>query len=66
MNTVTDYTAERLDQGKIECEFAVGDLKKALKTSTPVEALLILPLIERAATLARDIEALKNAREVKL
>ncbi len=46
---------------------SAGDVRVALRDTltgaTAVEALVILPLIERAATLARDIEALLAARE---
>jgi len=36
-------------------------LQSALRTASAVECLTLLPLIERAATLARDIGALAEA-----
>jgi len=54
---------EHLSKSEHELSFVRGDLRSALRTATAVEALIILPLIERAGTLARDIAALRTARE---
>jgi hypothetical protein len=43
--------------------FTVGNLQAALKTATPVEALVLLPLIEQAAQLQARISALLKAVE---
>jgi len=42
------------------------ELLAALSKSTAVEALVILPLIERAAQLRADIAALRSARDAEL
>lgn len=53
----------------IRAQFDAGSLRQsllnALSQSTAVEALVILPLIERAAQLRADIAALRSAREAK-
>ena len=41
--------------------FLSQDLRDALKSATATEALILLPLIERAATLRRNIDALVSA-----
>ena len=41
--------------------FLRQELREALNTATATEALLILPLIERASILRRDIDALVAA-----
>lgn len=41
--------------------FLVGDLRAALATASPVEALVLLPLIEQAAHLQARIESLRMA-----
>jgi len=45
--------------------FVVSDLQDALKDSDSVLALHLLPMIERAAFLNRDITALINAINAK-
>ena len=49
----------------ISADWLRKDLLDALSQSTAVEALVILPLIERAAQLRADIAALRSAREAK-
>jgi hypothetical protein len=45
--------------------FAVGSLQDALKRANPVEALLLLELIETAAKVQQRIESLAAAIESK-
>lgn len=56
---------EELNQAADSAVFARDHLRQALKTASAVEALIIIPLIGRAAELERDIRALDSAaREV--
>jgi hypothetical protein len=53
---------ESLEKSTQTAEFLVADLRAALRSGcTAVDALLLLPMIERAATLQRDIDALREA-----
>ena len=54
-------TIEHLTAATQVASFPVSSLRDALKTSSAVQGLAILALIERAATLARDIDALRAA-----
>ena len=54
-------TLENLTAAAQVASFPVSSLRDALKTATAVQGLAILALIERAATLARDIGALRAA-----
>ena len=45
--------------------FAVGNLQDALRSSDPVEALLLLDMIETAARLQGQIEALADAKRAR-
>lgn len=46
--------------------FLMQDLKECLNKATPVEALIIMPLIKQASDIHNTIDALINAREGKL
>lgn len=52
---------EALTKASHSAAFALSDLRAALATATPTEALLLLPLIEQAALLQQRTEALLNA-----
>lgn len=52
---------EALTKASHSAAFALGDLRSALAGATPVESLVLMPLIEQAAKLQRDIEALLTA-----
>lgn len=54
-------TSENLTAAAQAATFPVSTLRDALKTANAVQGLAILALIERAATLARDIDALRAA-----
>jgi hypothetical protein len=53
--------SESLLKAVHSASFVLSDLQAALKTATPVEALVLLPLIEQAAHLQQRIEALRAA-----
>ncbi len=52
---------EHLQQAIDSAEFTHGHLRGALHAASATEALVILPLIERAAVLLREIRALNCA-----
>jgi hypothetical protein len=52
---------EHFNNAETAAEMCVANLRIALGKATAVESLVIIPLIERAATLARDIHALDDA-----
>jgi hypothetical protein len=54
-------TAENLTQAAQAASFQVSSLRDALKGCNAVQGLAILALIERAANLQRDIDALRAA-----
>jgi len=54
---------ESLTKVQHDADFLRDDLFATLARSTAVEALVIMPLIERAALLRADIAALVSARE---
>ena len=54
-------TPEHLTAAAQAASIPVSALRDALKTANAVQGLAILALIERAATLARDIDALRAA-----
>lgn len=54
---------EQLTQADHSAAFMLSHLQQALTHANPVQALVLLPLIERAATLARDVGALLAAVE---
>jgi len=56
---------ECLNNARNAANLAVHDLQAALKDSDSVLALHLLPMIERAAFLNRDITALINAINAK-
>lgn len=58
---MTYATTENLTAAAQAASFPVSSLRDALKTAGAVQGLAILALIERAATLARDIDALRAA-----
>jgi hypothetical protein len=60
MNTLK---SESLLKATHSAAFVVSDLRTALSKATPVEALVLLPLIEQAAHLQQRIEALRAAVE---
>jgi hypothetical protein len=60
MDTSTILASALIDVNNLRDE-----LLDALSQSTAVEALVILPLIERAAQLRADIAALRSARDAK-
>ena len=60
MDTSTILASALIDVNNLRDE-----LLAALSQSTAVEALVVLPLIERAAQLRADIAALRSAREAK-
>ena len=55
-------TAEELTKARDGANMLAGDLRSALAAATPVEALLLLPLIKRAHELSQDIRELQSAR----
>lgn len=61
MDTSTILASALIDVNNLREE-----LLEALSQSTAVEALVILPLIERAAQLRADIAALRSARDAEL
>ena len=50
-----------LDSATHSAGFAITDLRDALHHATATECLIILPLIQRAAELERDIKQLLGA-----
>jgi hypothetical protein len=58
---MTHQTTENLTQAAQAAGFPVSSLRDALKGASAVQGLAILALIDRAATLQRDIEALRAA-----
>lgn len=54
---------ESLPRALADLGFASDHLRDALKDATPLESLLILPLIEKAVTARRDLNALIKAME---
>lgn len=56
MNRFTD----RLGEAWLNAESAADALRAALKESNNVESIVVLQLIERAATLTRDIDQLRE------
>lgn len=55
-------TTEELTKAHHGAGMVAADLRAALAAGTPVEALVLLPLIQRANELSRDIEQLLFAR----
>lgn len=59
-----DEFDENLTKARDCAQFVANDLRAALMTAGAVEGMVLLPLIERAALLAADIERLRvNAAE---
>lgn len=56
---------EALEKASHDAGFLVEDLQAALKAADPVAAIPILQYIEKAATLQREIEALRAALSQK-
>ena len=54
-------TAGYLDQAKLDADYTRADLRHALETASPVEAIVLLELIGRTSSLSRDIAALRDA-----
>lgn len=54
---------ESIEKTFHSAQFLVGDLQACLSDATAVEALVVLPLIERAANLKSDVSALYEANE---
>lgn len=55
-------TTEELTKARDGAGMVAADLRAALAAGTPVEALVLLPLIRRAQELVQDIERLLAAR----
>ena len=55
-------TTEELTKARDGANMVTGDLRAALAAATPVEALLLLPLIKRAHELSQDVQELLSAR----
>jgi len=55
-------TTEELTKAGDGANLVADDLRAALAAATPVEALLLLPLIKRTQELAQDIQELQSAR----
>lgn len=58
----TARTTEELTKASQGSSMTAHDLRAALATATPVEALILLPLIARAEGLSQDIQAMLSAR----
>lgn len=56
-------TTEALTEALHSVAWLRDQLRDAHSNSTPVESLLLLPMIQRATEMERDIQALVNARE---
>lgn len=54
---------EALTQAEHAAEFCRNDLRAALRDADATASLLLLPLIERASFLERDIAALRAAHD---
>ena len=54
-------TATRLDQAHIRAAQTLSHLQGAASDASPLECLTLMPLIQRAAELERDILALASA-----
>ncbi len=54
-------TVDHLIDAFVLAEQTCQSLRDALSTATPLEALVILALLERAAILNRDIQAVREA-----
>ena len=52
---------EHLIQAREAAELARANLRAALNAAGAVESMVILPMIERVATLQRDIDAICHA-----
>ena len=55
-------STEELTKARDGASMVADDLRAALAAATPVEALVLLPLIQRAEELVQDIERLLAAR----
>ena len=55
-------TTEELTKARDGASMLAGDLRAAVAAATPVEALLLMPLIKRAHELSQDIQELLSAR----
>ena len=53
---------ECLIKASHDAEFCVENLRQALHSASAVESLLLLPMIETAVVLSRNIDALLEAR----
>lgn len=60
--TGAQRVSDSLDRARLAVAGASRELTVAVAHATPVEGLVLVPLIARAAELAHDIEALKRAR----
>ncbi|MBK7814511.1 MAG: hypothetical protein IPJ52_09490 [Rhodocyclaceae bacterium] len=54
---------EQLTKARDCAQFAAEDLRAALRGASPVEAMVLLPMIGDAARLVQQIEALIFARQ---
>lgn len=60
--TKSAIATEELTKARDGAGMVATDLQAALAAGTPVEALVLLPLIRKAADLTREIEQLLSAR----
>lgn len=56
-------TTEALTEALHSVAWLRDQLRDANKNCTPVESLLLLPMIAKATEIERDIQALVNARQ---
>lgn len=60
--TPQNQTTEELTKAQHGAGMVGKDLRAALAKATPVEALVLLPLIKKAQELSQDIQELMSAR----
>ena len=60
---MTDRVQTKLTESATYAGYLRDKLRQAHAVGTAVESLLLLPMIQRATELERDIQALLNARE---
>lgn len=58
----TSRTTEELIKACDGAGMVANDLRAALASATPVEALVLMPLIKRAQELSQDLQQLQAAR----
>jgi len=59
---LANATTHHVEKAQGSADFLVADLQRALKTATPLEAMMLLVLIEHATEVRQQLEAFAQAR----